>query len=119
MLKQVKQQENNVADLIYMSPIAHGFPDFPAREIPRFSDDWEDTSYGNDLCPSYALKGTMTLQLFFNRERPEDRYDGPESPRFNLQYDSDDADIPVDIYVGESFEEAMEFAAAFVKGMNK
>ncbi len=44
---------------------------------------WEDTSWGNDTCPSFT-HATLALILFVDAERMADREMGTLYPRFNV-----------------------------------
>ena len=117
MLLQVKQQETDV-DFPFLNK---AFPDFPEGEVPLAiqAGGWEDTSYQHDATPSFAYTAEPNLRLFVNRFYPEDRYEGPGAPRFNLCYDSDEGSQPCWLYAGESLDEMMEMVNGFMKGRGK
>ena len=58
------------------------FPGFPADSIPAdvFTEGWTDTSYHNDIAPSFE-KGRFTV--FIDYPEPADR-ECPECPRFRV-----------------------------------
>lgn len=92
--------------------LQRAFPDFPLEELPEtplgtglFSTMMEDCSYSHDACPSFCLKDKADIRLFINRLNPEDRYDGPEGPRFCVMIDVG-ADIHT-VYSGDDYLQAL------------
>lgn len=65
------------------------FPEWtPGFEIPQ---SWEDTSYKNDVCPSFCDPNGYRMKLFVDYLNPE-RRDFPEGKRF-VMYASEEAII--------------------------
>ena len=64
------------------------FPTFPADAIPAdvFGDGWTDTSYRNDVAPTF---GFDRFVVFVDYPNPTDR-EYPDLPRFRA-YDAVDA----------------------------
>ena len=64
------------------------FPDFPTDAIPAdvFGDGWTDTSYRNDVSPSFEFGRFV---VFVDYPNPTDR-EYPESSRFSV-YGCEDA----------------------------
>lgn len=89
--------------------IANAFPAFPLAEIPQFPVEgmMMDCSYQHDECPSFCLEDKPNIQLWINRERPEDRAGGVDAPRFNVAYTSEREDESIYIYTGDDLEAAM------------
>lgn len=77
---------------------------------------WDDVSWRNDAVPSF-FRRKSNLTLYVNRFYPEDRFEGPGAPRFNLAYDSDGGSEPCWLYVGEEWTEVEAMVEAFEKGM--
>jgi len=43
------------------------FPDFPIMAVPELPDGWDDTSWHNDVCPSFERDvGDVTYKIFCN-----------------------------------------------------
>jgi hypothetical protein len=97
-------------------------PGFTEGDVPLAlqkaiaAGDWEDVSYQHDAVPSF-FRTKSNLTLYVNRFYPEDRFEGPGAPRFNLVHDTDGGAPDVDLYVGEEWTEVEKYVAAFEKGM--
>lgn len=100
------------------------FPDYPAADMPPIPSGFVDTSWRNDLCPSFVSE-RLRLRLWVDYADPAARECGEESPRFGLQ-ETDEDGGPIDdsvLYDGDDWAtvlstidataEARAFAAAY------
>jgi hypothetical protein len=87
--------------------------DLGGIEVPA---DFTDTSWHNDISPSFELDGHVRLWVDFLD--PEEREMGPEWPRFRVEHLSRGEDpgliVGDPIYLGEDFELAVKKARAAV-----
>jgi hypothetical protein len=60
------------------------FPEFNAAELPPIPATWEDVSWKNDTCPSWATPNGF--RVYVERLEPKDREDEAYT-RFSLQHD--------------------------------
>lgn len=58
------------------------FPDFSPSSLPSLPPTWEDTSWHNDVCPSWCTPD-RGLQVFVDYEEPSMR-EFPDTPRFTV-----------------------------------
>lgn len=68
--------------------LARAFPDFPLSDLPSIPEDWRDSSWHNDACPSFMVSENGDtgefLQVYIDFADPEKReYTGTPS-RFSV-----------------------------------
>lgn len=57
------------------------FPDFDPATMPEIPSSWEDTSWRNDVCPSFSV--AENFSVYIDYKDPKDReFDDPSTPRF-------------------------------------
>jgi hypothetical protein len=62
--------------------LAREFPDFDLSTLPTIPDDWQDTSWHNDACPSFLNEAAgLILFVDFADIKLREFADGP---RFNV-----------------------------------
>lgn len=59
------------------------FPDFPATGIPDLPSYWSDSSWRNDICPSFAFLEAQDGDTNFTLARVWIDYPDPESREFS------------------------------------
>lgn len=69
------------------------FPEFPAADMPDIPEQWEDSSWHNDACPSFVvMKGgegdsNFKLARVWIAESDPAQREFPESPRFQVSFE--------------------------------
>jgi hypothetical protein len=81
------------------------FPTFSPSSLPAIPSTWEDTSWGNDPCPSWCTPSGLTVLVDF--EEPSMREFPEEGPRFHV-IDPTGRDV-VDVYDGDDWEEVLRW----------
>jgi hypothetical protein len=89
--------------------IATAFPRFPASDLPAIPANWKDTSWHNDMCPSFSPCEGLTV--FIDRINPADRGD-EYGPRFAVVL-SDMPDPTGCLYDGDDWEEVLAEVNAY------
>jgi hypothetical protein len=56
---------------ISLDLLKRSFPDFDLDTLPQIPSDWEDTSYVNDVCPSFCVGAD--IQIMIDYQNYEDR----------------------------------------------
>lgn len=89
------------------------FPDFKLDvTIPS---DWSDTSYHNDVCPSYrkSFPSGRSLRIWVDFADPA-RREYPNSPRFTVQSMNADEEFMDDIVQTDDWEEVLKATENFL-----
>jgi hypothetical protein len=83
-------------------------PEFDLATLPAIPENWEDTSWHNDTCPSWQAPNG--LRIFVDYADPEQR-EIPECERFSVHHDTDGG---VDIIAfGDDWSEILLAVASF------
>lgn len=92
------------------------FPQFPHADMPPIPADWEDSSWHNDVCPSFRVMqgGDGDSNYEFSRvwiaeSDPAER-ELPEMPRFIVSYENGESDS-VDGLVSDNWADVLAYVA--------
>lgn len=88
-------------------------PNFDTATLPAIPEGWEDTSWRNDACPSFATPAGV--RVWVDYADPAMR-DTPSMARFGAYYDPEDALTDADthhIYEGEDWDALLAAVEAF------
>lgn len=73
------------------------FPEFAPADMPTIPADWQDMSWHNDACPSFAFmiggegdSNNTLARVWVDWVDPADREGGTDSKRFLVTYEADD-----------------------------
>mgnify|MGYP003134584984 CR=1 FL=1 len=71
-------------------------------------DGWENTSYGNDVCPSWSVNG---WQIFIDHPKPEHRELGADVKRFSITVQSEYGEGEPPVLETDDWENVLAFVA--------
>jgi hypothetical protein len=103
-----------------MTAYQDAFPDFAAADMPAIPEGFEDTSWGNDCCPSFSRtvgKFTLTIWVDF-ADRDQREYPGAD--RFGLYREDhnasleDEGDARLPLYEGNDWASLLAALEAYL-----
>ena len=90
------------------------FPDYDTATLPPIPDDWEESSWHNDACPSFTASADR-LHVFVDYADPAAR-EFRDGPRFNVRgnmfgIDGGDDDFTDELLNTDDWAEVLRFVA--------
>ena len=88
------------------------FPTYAFADMPALPRAWEDVSWHNDACPCFVVAGVNggeMLRAWVDYRDPNNRDNGPDMPRFLLQWDTFDGSAGRVVYEGEDVAKLIAF----------
>lgn len=86
--------------------ISTAFPDYDTTTLPTIPSDWIDTSWRNDVCPSWQFG---EYQIFINYANPDDRETGGDRYCVN---DTESGDC---FLITDDWDDVLEYVAGIEK----
>lgn len=94
--------------------MANEFPTFDQSTLPTIPAHWQDSSWHNDVCPSFLAAGNFdgsNARVFIDYVKPEDR-EYPEYERYAVTFD-DGSGMSCGDVVSDNWREILEAVAAW------
>lgn len=94
---------------------ANQFPNFDPATLPQIPPEWDDMSWGNDVCPSWQT-GDLAFRVFVDYPVPAER-EFPDTPRYSVsRYASRDPQSELEplfhSFATEDWQHVLAFVAA-------
>lgn len=87
------------------------FTDYPADSMPDLPAGWVDSSWHNDVCPSFE-NTALGLVLYVDHPDPNEREHGPETPRYSLhRWDEESLSLGESFLASEAWEDISDAVA--------
>jgi len=91
-----------------MSEFRTEFPDYPAEDMPAMPEGFEDTSWHNDVCPSFS---SSHFTIWIDYRDPALREHGGAYPRFCVQPMKDGAECSGPTIQTDDWQAVLDFVS--------